>query len=581
MMNNIHDHPTQPAQKEDLLTPYLKKGASASVSLNFAEMLNLLQRPEAFPFSLPETLSVTVIQTHASAVLLTSELVYKLKKPKNFGFFDYSTPSLRRHFCQREVCLNEPLASGIYLGVAPVLLLPGEQLRFGATLAPEAVPQPGTKLDGGRVVDYAVVTRRLPDEAMLATYVQDGRATTALMADVACFIAEFHQSAMSNEQVAHYGEMDLIRRNWEENFAQMRPHIGQTITAEDYEKIVAYVHRFLLVRAPLFASRLQEQRIRDCHGDLRLQHVYIYHDRFLVLDRIEFAERYRYGDVAGEVAFLVMELEAVHRTDLARAFVAAYIDVSGDAVLRELLPFYSCYRACVRGKVSSLQLDDVTVPAEQREEVRQQAAALFELAACYANRRVEPILLLVGGLMGTGKSSLALALQQELDWAYFSSDIVRKYLAGVDPVQPQMEDFGQGLYSAEWTELTYETLCAEAGACLAASRSVLIDATFLRRAHRVAMAREAALHGAHAVFVECRCPPDVVLERLQRRAEHNLVAGKGASLASDGYFELYETHKRHWEAFFPEEESGMQHIVIDTTAPLSTFSILKRIEEGY
>ncbi len=523
-----------------------------------------------------------MLQTHASAVLLTPTRVYKIKKPKNFGFFDYSTPALRRHFCQQEVLLNRGLAPQIYLGVAPVLAFADGQVRFGATYAPDAVPLPGAVLEEGHVVDYAVVMVRLADEATLESRVRAGTATPALLAEVAQVVASFHATASTDEHISSFGNLDGIRGNWTENFEQMKPFLGRTINAAIYDLLVGYVHRVLQDRAALFASRVQEGRVRDCHGDLRLQHVYILDAKddspsniphLALLDRIEFNERFRYGDVASEVAFLAMELDAASRPDLARAFVTAYIDASGDEAVRELLPFYCCYRACVRGKVFSFQLDEPEVPAVQQTAARQTAASLFSLAVHYASCPTQPTLLMIGGLMGTGKSTLALALQHEGGWNAFSSDTLRKQLAHVDSAHPLAEAFSQGVYSPDWTARTYHALRAKTRETLARGRSVLLDASFLRREYRHMMVQEARAGGATVLFVECLCPQVVVLKRLaerwDERVEGRLEKDEKASRASDGRPDLYDAQRTQWEnVTSEEEEQGMRHIVVETALPL-------------
>lgn len=558
-------------------------GLGCSTYTDFATMLSMLTRPEAFPFALPAAAKpVTVIQTHASAVVLTPELVYKLKKPKNFGFFDFSTPSLRRHFCGEEVRVNRRFAPHVYLGVAPVLVFSGGQLRFGPTFAPGEAPMPGTLLEGGYVVDYAVVMVRLPDEAMLESQVQAGTASSPLLTEIAQHVAAFHATSLTDEHISNFGSLDVIRGNWEENFAQMRPYVGRTLNAATYDQIAGYIHSFMEQRSSLFASRMSEGRIRDCHGDLRLQHVYILEGettgtrqlpRLAILDGIEFNERFRYSDVTSEVAFLAMELEAASHCDLARAFVEGYVAESGDQALRELLPFYSCYRACVRGKVLSFQVDEPEVPAAQREAALRQAMSLFELAASYTSGPSRPTLMLVGGLMGTGKSTLTAAIQHELGWASFSSDTIRKRLAHVDPAEPHANAFGKGLYSRKWTARTYEALLAEARVALAHGRSVLLDASFLCRADRRAAARVAAVYNADVLFIECTCPKEVALKRLARRWSVRIGEFKGAveeaSRASDARPALYEAQSAAWEAYIPDEEPGMKWIAVTTALPLA------------
>jgi uncharacterized protein len=555
-----------------------------SLTIDFPTMLDALAQPGAFPFALPAEESITVIQTHASAVLLAADRAYKLKKPKNFGFFDFSTPALRRHFCGQEVLVNRRLAPHVYLGVAPVLADGGGRFHFGPTFPPEeAPPLPESVLGRGEVVDYAVVMVRLPDEATLEALVRAGTATPTLLAEVARFVAQFHARVPTNEHIARFGGWEVIRGNWEENFAQMRPYIGRTLDTATYDRIARYIHRFLDERAALFASRVRDGHIRDCHGDLRLQHVYLLDPEqvpasqassIVILDGIEFNERFRYSDVASEVAFLVMELDAAHRPDLSRAFVDSYVAATRDEALRELLPFYTCYRACVRGKVSSFLLDEVEVPPAQREAAGQQAAALFALAESYTWGPTRPTLLLVGGLMGTGKSTLALALQRELGWVLFSSDTLRKRLAHLAPARPVAEAFGQGIYSREWTARTYEALVQESGRVLAEGRSVLLDATFLRRADRRAAARRAAQLGASTIFVECTCPREVALERLEQRWKARTTGKQGsiaaASGASDARPDLYVAQAAAWEHFASCEEPESGHVVISTAQPLAS-----------
>ncbi len=469
------------------------------LSIDFATMLQGLTRPDAFQ---DVTLGdepqhelsghegpITVIQTHASAVILAGERAYKLKKPKNLGFLDYSTPILRRHFCGLEVHLNRRLAPKVYLGVAPVLLFPGKCFRFGPTFSPDDVPWPGTDLNGGCVVDYAVVMVRLPEEATLESRVHSGTADPASLASVARYVAAFHATSHTDEQIASFGELDVIRGNWEENFTQMRPYIGRTLDASTYDCIISYVRHFLEGRAALFTSRVREGRIRDCHGDLRLQQVYVLDDEKQAgyPGCIEFNERFRYSDVASEIAFLAMELEAADRADLAHTFVDAYIEETGDETAREVLPFYICYRAFVRGKVISFQLDEPEVPATQREAARQEARSLFDLAAGLCLWPDSAYAVDDRWNDGHGqKHSDARTSETNLAGLIFSSDIVRKRLARVDPALPNADAFGQGLYDPDRTACTYEALLVEAEAALAQGRSVLLDASFARRAYRQA-----------------------------------------------------------------------------------------------
>ncbi|HEY4387889.1 MAG TPA: AAA family ATPase [Ktedonobacteraceae bacterium] len=546
-------------------------------SFDFTKMLNALTRPDAFPAALRLSgPAIPVVQTHASVVLLTPTRVYKLKKPMNFGFFDYSTPALRRHFCQQEVYINSKLAPQIYLGVAPVIVSVGGHVRFGTTYHPDEVPYPWTPLAGGYVIDFAVVMVRLADETTLESRVRTGMAAPQLE-EVAQEIAAFHRSTPSNEHIASFGALEVVAKNWEENFAQMKPYIGRTLDAATYDLLVDYVHCFLKEHAALFAMRQRGGYIRDCHGDLRLQHIYLSEAKqdatqdpphIVILDRIEFNERFRYGDVAAEVAFLTMELDAACRADLSRIFSSAYSHAAHDETLYELLPFYSCYRACVRGKVFSFQLDEPEIADVQREAVSREASSLFALAAHYASGPAQPMLIMVGGLMGTGKSTLAYVLHRELGWSLFSSDSVRKQLAQLDPEQPQETAFGQGIYSPEWTARTYATLQLKVREYITSGRSILLDASFIRQIHRQMMAQEAAVRGARVFFVECVCSQELALARLamrwQERVERHGDTHQEASYASDGRPDLYAAQCAQWEPITNEEASRGRHLRVNT-----------------
>ncbi len=543
---------------------------------DFSTMIAALVQTEA---GLPDDVQNRVRQTHASAVILLPKLAYKLKKPYNFGFFDYSTPARRRFFCQQEVLLNRRLAPDIYLGVAPVLLRANGTVHFGPVLSPEELPQPGEVFLDGVVCEYAVVMKRLADEATLEARVRSDTLSSAQLDAVASHLATFHQKAATNATIAHFGAPEIIRQNWEENFAQVQPYLHCTIDQATDERIQSYVRQFLTERAALFEDRIRTGWIRDCHGDIRLPHVYLLeqHDfhqpgqRIAILDCIEFNDRFRYSDSASDVAFLLTEFDMLSRVELSRRFIERYLAEIHDPGLRELLPFYQCYRAYVRGKVFSFQLDERELSALQRQVASATASAFFALADNYAGGSPHPMVCMVGGLMGTGKSTLARLLQRELGWEYIASDPLRKRLAGRAEDEPCRDSFGEGLYSAEWTARTYETLLHEAEERLTRGHSVLLDATFLRRADRLKVAHLARQYGGNTMLVECVCSPEIALPRLakrwQARLSQDATTLRSGSLASDGRPELYAMQRATWEPYSLAEEGGIRHVVIDTAAP--------------
>lgn len=551
---------------------------TADAHADLAALIQHLSKPQAFArVEAGLNAPAEVVQTHASAVLLTPKRAYKLKKPEDLGFLDYSTPQLRRHFCQLEVRLNTHLAPSIYLGVAAVIRLVNGSVRFTRIYRVEVdeVPLPGDTVDGGVVIDYAVVMVRVPEDATLDALVRSGRLAPELVAEVARFVAEYHSSARTDEKISRFGTLEVVCANWEENFAQMRPYVGRTLTPAADLRITRYIRAFMEHRADLFRARVHAGRIRDCHGDLRLQHVYRLgkcnsRPRLAILDCIEFNERFRCGDVASEIAFLAMELDAAGRADLARAFVQAYIAASGDAALQEVLPFYLCYRACVRGKVTSFLVDQPEVADAERDAATRQATAFFELAARYASGPTRPVLVLVGGVMGTGKSTIAAALHTALGWSILSSDVTRKRLAGLDPTAPQDTPFERGIYSPEFTQRTYQALQQESDALLREGHAVIVDASFSRRRERDSLLALARKRGADVLFVECVAPRDVVLARLAARWRRRSTGTSRPRVtdalgASDGRPELYDLQRARWEAVPSDFTACCKHIRLDTS----------------
>ena len=324
------------------------------------EMVQALLDPKAYPDT---SSGVEMVQTQMSFVFLAGDYVYKVKKPVNLGYLDYTTLEKRHFYCQREVELNQRLCPDTYLGVVPITRDKGDILLEGK----------------GEVIEYAVKMRHLPQEAMLNVLLANNQVSVAMVTRVAQRLVEFHQKA---EIISGFGDIDTITQNTEENFDQTIQYIGNTISQEKYRHIRAYTKSFIENNVPLFRRRLADGKIRDCHGDLHAAHI-CFTNGICIYDCIEFNDRFRYCDIAAEVAFLAMDLDHYEQTDLSRSFVDAYVAFSQDKELLKLLNFYKCYFAYVRGKVESFKLDDPHISEEEKRGVLAVARRYFELAGSY------------------------------------------------------------------------------------------------------------------------------------------------------------------------------------------------------
>lgn len=505
---------------------------------NLPEPITALLDSALYPHPVDE---IVLVQTHISYVVLAGEYVYKLRKPVDFGFLDFSTPRKRLNDCVREIELNSRLCPGLYLGV---VRLRHDGRRYS--------------LDGpGRVVEYAVKMHRLPQERMMDALLATGELSVEMVEELAQKIAAFHALPPA-KSVARYGSLRVIRRNWEENFAQTAAYVGRTIAPQDYRLLQDWVRVFMRRERRRFEHRVRTGRIRDGHGDLRASAV-CYANGICVFDCIEFNNRFRYGDVAADIAFLVMDLSARGRPDLAAAFAEHYQAVSGDTGLAALLPFYACYRAYVRGKVESFRLDEREVSTGEKAQAVETARAAFALASDYARRHPMPLLVIVSGLSGTGKSALAHILAPALGAELFASDQVRKELAGIGSTTHRNDPYGAGIYTPRFTARTHAELFRRAGAALAAGRSVILDATFIARTRRDQARRLAQQAGAHVICIECRASEAVVRARLQQRADE-------PGSVSDARWDTYLAQRRAQDPI--DELDAWQHLPLDLDQPL-------------
>lgn len=482
------------------------------------ELAERLLEPGAFPRGAGAR--AELVETHVSWVFLVGDRVYKVKKALDLGFLDARALETRHALCAEELRLNAELAPGVHLGVVPIVARAGRLVVDPPDLAPGEV-----------ALEWALVMRRLPAAHMLDALLGRGELDNALLELLAERIERFHAAARTGPGVDEHGTAAAVRRNVLENVEQTRPFVGvdgdgapRTLSERLFEFLGTTQIAFLDGRAEQLGRRVAQGRVREGHGDLHASNICLEPDpraaggrRVTIFDRVEFAARLRCGDVAGDLAFLAMDLDRRGYRAFASYFARRYAERAGDGELGELLPFYKTYRAWVRGKVGSLRAAQAAAGSATRERERALAAEHFLLAASY---HLPPVLVLTAGLPASGKSTLARYLARSLGAALHGSDETRKRLANLPATARARSADGpfSGLYGAEVSDRTYGALLDAARADLAAGRSVVIDAASPSRARRAPFHELARELGVPFVLALVSAPEGVLDQRFAARA---------------------------------------------------------------
>lgn len=455
------------------------------------DICRFLAQPSAYPHP---TTQVDVIETHISWVFLTDHLAYKLKKPVRFEFLDFSTVERRREACSREVELNRSLAPDVYLGVAPVVV----DSRYGLCVG-----------GAGEPVDWLVRMKRLPADRALDQLIVAGQLATGdierLAAMLVSFYAQLPPMSVPTDEYCQKFEHH-IRSNWSE------------LSQPDYEfnaSAVQRIHgaqlRFLNLCRRSLISRVGAGRVVEGHGDLRPEHIYLTSTPSII-DCIEFSAEFRTIDVVDELAFLAMECDKLGAGWIGQRILDTYVSQSGDQPSAPLVDFFKVYRACVRAKVNALRAKQLK-PVLARPLLKT-ASEYLASATRYAAALGPPFLLVVRGLSGTGKSTLAITLAEAWGARLFQTDVVRQQLFGSAREETA---YDTGRYSPGNRQRVYAQLFRHASDSLKSGLSVILDGTFLSREPRAAAIDLAAQHQAEVLLINCRCPPEIALQRVQER----------------------------------------------------------------
>lgn len=484
---------------------------------------------------------IKYFETHISQVFVGDEYVYKIKKPVDFGFLNFTTLKRRLYYCQREVELNSRLAKDIYLGVKKIYF-DGKNFSF-------------EKRKGAKVYEYAVYMRRIDDSKILHKLIDDGR-VIGNIDKLGKTLYDFHLSAPSYYG-SKYGGIKSVTFNTSENFEQVRPYIGKTIDQETYEIIKKYTDEFLRDKKNLFKDRKKSGFIKEVHGDLHSQHICM-DDNIIIFDCIEFNNRFRISDVLEDLAFLLMDLEYKGRYDLSKVLKESYFSRKDILLDEDLLTFYKVYRAYVRGKIEGFISDSIENP-EEKEKIIKKANDYFLLAKYYVEKNFydfNPLIFM--GVSGSGKSTVASQFRDHA--VILKSDEIRKELTGLKKDEHQYVAYGKGIYSKEISEKTYDELVKRGIENLKKGRKVILDATFLNKTARLRTLDIFLKNGFNPLFVNFFARESIIKERVIKRMRDN-------NDTSDAHLEIVERQIKNYSS--PDEIQSFRVMKVNTEENLN------------
>lgn len=509
------------------------------------KLITFLNQRDSYPHN-PEY--VEHIQTHISHVFLAPPFVYKIKKPVDFGFLDYSSLDKRKKYCRREIELNRRLSDDVYLGV---VFITKENGGFAIS---ENEPEEEA------VVEYAVKMKQLPEKYLLHRYLENDALSQHHLDRLAGKLAVFYNTQQPDDEILKWGRIKNIKVNTDENFSQTKSFIGKTIDRNSFAAIKYFTRTYFEKHPALFKRRVEEKRIVDGHGDLHLEHIHITPEKVQIYDCIEFNKRFRYGDVAADLAYLAMDLDFNNCRQMERYFISRMAEKLDDPKLPKILDFYKCYRAYVKGKVKSLQSSEEEVPENEQKQAAGLASCYFNLSLRYALLGSGPVVMAFMGRVGTGKSTLARHLKNKLNVGYYSTDRIRKSLAGLPLKKRTPADEREELYSGRMSGKSYGILLDKAAALLESGESVILDATFSSASSRRLVVKMAeAKQNARLFFIETQASDKTIKQRLKNREDQQ-------DVISDARLEDFEMLDSRYRV--PTEIKAAQRITIKTDGEL-------------
>ena len=473
----------------------------ANETLDQTALIAALSQPDRYPH--PVT-TVEHLQTHISHVLLAGDYAYKIKKPLNLGFLDFTSLARRKYYCEQELRLNSRLAPDLYVDCVAIGGSPTQPV-LGAT---------------GDAIEYAVRMRRFAQEALLDRQLATGRLEIRHMDALARQLVAFHGAIATADPSTPFGTPSQVQQPMLDNFTQTRPLLSDPADLDTLDAVERWTRNTSERLHTRLAARKAGGWIRECHGDLHLGNMILTDaDQIAIFDGIEFNDSLRWIDVYNDLAFLTMDLRFRGATPFAQRLLSHYLEFSGDFAGVAVLNYYQVYRAMVRAKINAIQASQDGIPDTLRTDARDRCRAYLQQALALT-REPAPFLLITHGVSGSGKSRRTGQLLETLPGAIrIRSDVERKRLFGLAPLDDSHSTFGQGLYTTEASVRTYQHLQQLADQLLAAGHPVLVDATFLKREHRQPFHELAVRHGVPFILLHCTADPATLRQRVAARRE--------------------------------------------------------------
>ena len=504
------------------------------MKINIKNMLH----PEVYDHQVKD---IELIETHISWVILTGDFVYKIKKPVNFGFLDFSTLEKRHTYCTEELSLNRRMASGIYLDVVAISGTPEKPL-INST---------------GKIFEYAVKMSQFSQSAQLDIKLANGELMPEHLDAIARMLADFHQTIEAADDSMDYGDNKVIYQPVAENFRQIREHLDITPYANTLTCLETWCNSTFKQLEPVFEQRKRDGFVRECHGDIHLRNMAWLKTGPTAFDCIEFNAHLRWIDVISEIAFLVMDLQVRQQHQLANRFLNSYLEITGDYAGLTVMPFYLCYRAMVRAKVNALRIDQKDITPNERQQSLTEFESHMQLATSYTQMST-PKLIISRGLSASGKSTISQQLINASGMIRIRSDVERKRLFSIPIInnatnEKKSNEINAGIYSSQASHLTYTKLAEIALQVINAGYTVIIDATFLTYQQREPFQQLAARLGLTYIILQTTAPLDILRQRIVSRKND----------ISDADLAILEHQFTHWQ---PLEENESDHILEVNTA---------------